>query len=60
MQRTYSYRIAQLPEALLAGFIGRPDDTPYIEESCAIEWNTQEYWSVPYQHAVCTLAFLKG
>ncbi len=56
----YSYRITQLPEAILTGFIGRPDDTPYIEESCAAEWNTQEYWGVPYQHAVSALAFLIG
>jgi hypothetical protein len=55
----YSFRIPQLPEAPLCGFIGRPDDTPYIEESCAVEWCTQEYWGVPYQHAVCAIAFLK-
>ncbi len=35
----YSYRIPQLPEAMVNGFIGRPDDTPYLEESTAIEWN---------------------
>ena len=56
----YSYRIAQLPEAMVCGFVGRPDDTPYLEDSCGTEWSTQEYWSVPYQHAVCTLAFLNG
>lgn len=55
----YSFRITQLPEALVSGFAGRSDDTPYLEESCAIEWNTLEYWGVPYQHAVCALAFLE-
>lgn len=55
----YSFRIAQLPETLINGFIGRPDDTPYLEESSAIEWNTLEYWSVPHQHALYAVAFLK-
>lgn len=54
----YSFRIAQLPEALMNGFIGRPDDTPYLEESTGIEWNTLEYWSVPYQHAIYAATFL--
>jgi len=38
----YSFRIPQLPEAMMVGFIGRPDDSPYLEESTAIEWNTLE------------------
>ncbi len=40
--------MTQIPEALMNGFTGRPDDTPYLEESFAIEWNTLEYWDVPY------------
>ena len=56
----YSFRIPQLPEAMLVGFIGRPDDSPYIEESTAIEWNTLEYWSVPYQQAAQTAVWLRG
>ena len=54
----YSFRLTQLPEAAMVGFIGRPDDTPYIEESTAIEWNTLEYWSVPYIHAASAACFL--
>ncbi len=54
----YSFRITQIPEALMNGFTGRPEDTPYLEESTAIEWNTLEYWNVPYQHAVYATAFL--
>ena len=54
----YSYRIPQVPEAAFVGFIGRPDDTPYLEESTAIEWNTLEYWSVPYIHAAQTASWL--
>jgi len=54
----YSYRIPQLPEAMVVGFIGRPEDTPYLEESTAIEWNTLEYWSVPYLHAAQAACWL--
>ena len=55
----YSFRIPQLPEAMMVGFIGRPDDSPYLEESTAIEWNTLEYWSVPYQQAAQTACWLR-
>ncbi len=55
----YSFRIPQLPEAMLVGFIGRPDDSPYLEESTAIEWNTLEYWSVPYQQAAQAAVWLR-
>lgn len=54
----YSFRVPQVPEAMMNGFIGRPDDTPYMEESTAIEWNTLEYWSVPYCQAACAVCFL--
>jgi hypothetical protein len=56
----YSFRIPQLPEAMVVGFIGRPDDSPYLEQSTAIEWNTLEYWSVPYQHAAQAASWLRG
>lgn len=55
----YSYRIPQLPEAMVVGFIGRPDDSPYLEESTAIEWNTLEYWSIPYLHAAQAACWLQ-
>jgi hypothetical protein len=55
----YSFRIPQLPEAMMVGFIGRPDDSPYLEESTAIEWNTLEYWSVPYQQAAQAACWLR-
>jgi hypothetical protein len=56
----YSFRIPQIPEAMVVGFIGRPDDTPYLEESTAIEWNTLEYWSVPFLHAAQAACWLAG
>lgn len=55
----YSFRIPQLPEAMFVGFIGRPDDSPYLEESMAIEWNTLEYWSIPILHAAQTACWLR-
>jgi hypothetical protein len=55
----YSFRIPQLPEAMVVGFVGRPDDSPYLEQSTAIEWNTLEYWSVPYQQAAQAASWLR-
>ena len=55
----YSFRIPQLPAAMVVGFIGRPDDSPYLEESNAIEWNTLEYWSIPYLHAAQAAGWLR-
>jgi Glycosyl hydrolase family 9 len=54
----YSFRIPQLPEAMVVGFIGRPDDSPYLEESTAIEWNTLEYWSIPFLQAAQAACWL--
>jgi hypothetical protein len=54
----YGFRVTQIPEGTVIGFIGRPDDTPYLEESFAIEWNTLEHWDVPYAHAVNAIAWL--
>jgi len=56
----YSFRIPQLPEAMVVGFIGRPDDSPYLEESTAIEWNTLEYWSIPFLQAAQAACWLRS
>jgi len=56
----YSYRIPQIPEAMVTGFIGRPDDSPYLEESTAIEWNTLEYWSIPMLQAAQAACWLRA
>ncbi len=48
----------KIPEAVVNGFCGRPDDTPYLETSNAIQWNTQEIWGVPYVHAMGAIAQL--
>ncbi len=49
----------KIPEACISAWIGRPDDTPYMETSNAVEWNTQEIWDVVYAHAVGAIAFLQ-
>jgi len=56
----YSFRIPQIPEAMITGFIGRPDDSPYLEQSTAIEWNTLEYWSIPFLQAAQAACWLQG
>jgi len=54
----YGFCVTQIPEGTITGFTGRPDDTPYIEESFAIEWNTLEYWDVPYAWAIQAIQWL--
>ncbi len=54
----YGFRVTQIPESTIAGFIGRPDDTPYLEESFAIEWNTLEHLDVPFAHAINAVCWL--
>lgn len=55
----YSFRIPQIPEAMMVGFIGKPDDSPYLEQTTAIEWNTLEYWSIPFIHAAQAACWLR-
>ncbi|MDX2188895.1 MAG: glycoside hydrolase family 9 protein [Bacteroidota bacterium] len=54
-----SYANYKIPDAHVVGFIGRLDDSPYIESSNAIEWNTQEPWGVPLQYMVDAVLWLK-
>jgi hypothetical protein len=54
----YSGWNLNIPQAATNGFIGWPDDTPYMETTNAIQWNTQEIWDIPYQYAVGAAAFL--
>ena len=50
-----NYRI---PDATMDGFVGRLDDTPYMETSNAVEWNTQEVWGVPFFYAIGAVTYL--
>jgi len=53
-----SYVNYRIPDATVDGFVGRPDDTPYMEASNAVEWNTQEVWGVPFYHAIGAVTYL--
>lgn len=53
----YGYRVTQIPEGSFIGFNGRPDDSPYLEESFAIEWNNLEHWDVPFMWGICASAW---
>lgn len=49
----------KIPSAMVVGFLGRPDDTPYIETSNAIEWSTQEIWDIPWVYTIGLAMALK-
>lgn len=49
----------KIPEAMVVGFIGYPDDKPYIEKSNALEWSTQEIWDVPFAYTIAAIQFIK-
>ena len=51
-----NYRI---PEATVVGFLGYPDDRPYVETSHAIEWSTQEVWDVPFFYTIGLISYLR-
>jgi hypothetical protein len=58
-QTAFSIRCNKIPEGVTAGFVGRPDDSPYLETSNVLQWSTQEIWGVPYIHAICALAYMR-
>jgi hypothetical protein len=51
-QTPASFMNYMIPSSVTVGFLGRPDDSPYIETSNAVEWSTQEIWDVPYYNTV--------
>ena len=42
----------------MVGFIGTPDDRPYLEANNLVEWSTQEIWDVPYYYAIGLISYL--
>ncbi|MBK1880445.1 glycoside hydrolase family 9 protein [Pelagicoccus mobilis] len=48
----------QIPDGALNGYIGDVEDKPYLEQSTAIWWSTQEYWSSPYIHITKAICYL--
>jgi len=49
-----------LAGALCPGFIDRPDDTLYLVERFAIEWNALEHWDVSFAWAVPAVCWLRA
>ncbi len=43
-----NYMGYKTPDAFPVGFLGRPDDSPYMETSNHVEWSIQEQWDVPF------------
>ena len=53
-----NFAIYRVPDGVSIGFIGRVDDTPYIETSNAVEWSTQEVWDIPFGYVIGATTFL--
>ncbi|MBQ0736341.1 glycoside hydrolase family 9 protein [Aquimarina celericrescens] len=53
-----SFMNYKIPSAALNGFIGTPDDQPYIETRNLVEWSTQEAWDIPYTYAIGLISYL--
>lgn len=47
----FSPRLPSMPGAVFNGFIGREDDSPYVETTEAVAWNTQEVYGVATVYA---------
>lgn len=56
----FSPRLPNLPGAVVNGHIGWPDDTPYLETSDVVNWNTQEVYGVPTTYAAQAALWLSG
>jgi len=54
----YGFRITQLPEAMVTGFIGTPDDQPYLHTAFQMAGETGEYWDVPSIHLIHAVSWL--
>ncbi len=48
-----------IPSSAVVGFLGTPDDLPYIETQNLVEWSTQEIWDVPYFYTIGIISYLK-
>ncbi|NJM93749.1 MAG: hypothetical protein HC842_03000 [Cytophagales bacterium] len=53
-----SFHIHKVPDAPVAGFIGSPEDLPYLETTNAVEWSTQESWDTPFFYLVQAMPYL--
>jgi hypothetical protein len=49
----------KIPDAMVVGFLGYANDSPYQEQSNVVEWSTQEQWDVPFAYTVAAVEWLK-
>lgn len=54
-----SFMNYKIPSAAMVGFLGTPDDKPYLETNNLIEWSTQEIWDVPYFYAIGIISYIE-
>ncbi|MDF1547742.1 MAG: glycoside hydrolase family 9 protein [Bacteroidales bacterium] len=54
-----SFMNYKIPSAAVSGFLGTPDDQPYIETQNLVEWSTQEIWDVPYFYTIGIISYLE-
>ncbi len=48
-----------IPYSPVVGFLGTPNDLPYLETQNLVEWSTQEIWDVPFYYAIGIISYLK-
>jgi hypothetical protein len=53
-----NYMGYKTPDAFPVGFLGRPDDSPYMETSNNVEWSTQEQWDVPFFYLIDAITYI--
>ncbi len=49
----------KIPSAPAIGFMGTPDDRPYLETRNLVEWSTQEVWDAPFYYLIGAISFLR-
>jgi hypothetical protein len=55
---TVNYMGYKTPDAFAIGFLGKPNDNPYMETSNNVEWSTQEQWDVPFFYLVDAVTYI--
>ena len=48
-----------VPNGVIVGYLGTPEDKPYLETSHAIEWSSQEVWDVPFYYTIGLISYLR-
>jgi hypothetical protein len=54
----HSRFLGTFPGGFCNGFIGTPEDTPFLDREGDAQWNTTEYWVTPLSNALLALGHL--